>query len=301
VYDVSPWYYRLGFRDIFPFDSLRPPTSSSREQRNTLRISSGGQVRDLTARISYQMSQGQDLTSILSGTSLDRSTTWPDLQVTQGRVHNLFKEWATDSKLTSSYRHLRDVSGTFGRYYELVNGDSVARESLDMDGRTETDQNEFSPLLSWSTTWKKRVSTTLSANYTFGSATNFLNDSGTERSVTRSSTRGVDLSFSYAFSAPNGLRIPFLGKLKFSSDLSLTWSLRVAQTHRTLQKWAGGMPADTTSELQRDNAFGTSLAASYRFSRSIEAGLTAGYNQNRGLSVTTTESTNLDIWVLFRF
>jgi hypothetical protein len=304
VYDASPWHYRLGLSEIFPFDSLRQPSSTSHERRNTLRVSTGGQVRDLTAHISFQSSQGQNRSSIRSGFSsatLDQSTTWPDLDLTLGKVHNLFKNLATDSKLTASYRRLRDVGGTFVRYYELVKGDSVELESLLMDGRSETDQNEFSPLLSWSTTWKKRLSTTLSANYTFGSATIFGADAGAERSVTHSNTRGVDLSLSYAFSAPNGLRFPFLGKLKFSSDLSLTWSLRVAQTHRTLQKWTDGMPADTTSELQRDNSFGTSLAASYRFSRSIEAGLTTGYNQSRGLSVTTTESTNLDIWVLFRF
>jgi hypothetical protein len=187
------------------------------------------------------------------------------------------------------------------RYYELANGDSMARESLGMQDRSETDENEFSPLLSWSTTWKKRLSTTLSANYTFGSVTSFLDDPGAKRSVTHSNTRGVNLSFSYAFSAPQGIRFPFLGKLKFSSDLSLTWSLNASQTHRYLRLWAGGVQADTTSELQRDNSFGTSLAASYRFSRSIEAGLTAGYNQSRGLSVTTTESMNVDLWLLFRF
>jgi len=301
VYDASPWRYRLGFTDIFPFNDSLPPTSASRERRNTLRVSSGGQVRELTARISYRWSQGQDLGSILRSTTLDRSTTWPDLELTQGKVHNLFKNWATDSKLTASYRHQRDVRGEFVPYYELGNGDSVARESLAMYGRSETDQNEFSPLISWSTTWKRRISTTLSTNYTFSSTTSFMDDSGAERSVTHSNVRGVNLSFSYAFSAPQGLRLPLLGKLKFSSDLSLTWSLRAAQTHRWLQLWAGGLPADTTSELQRDNSFGTSLAASYRFSRSIEAGLHAGYSQSRGLSVTTTESMDLDLWVLFRF
>ena len=301
VYDASPWHYRLGFSDIFPFDSLKQPTSATRERRNTLRVSSGGQVRELTGHIFYQSSQGQDMSSILSSTTLDQSTTWPDLELTQGKVHNLFKNWATDSKLTASYKHVRDLGGAYVRYYELVNGDSVARESLGMYGRSETDDNEFSPLLSWTTTWKKHVSTTLSANYTFGSTTSFLDDSGAERSATHSNTRGLDLSLSYAFSAPQGLRFPFLGKLKFSSDLDLTWSLHVSQTHRYLQRWVGGVPADTTSELQRDNSFGTSLAASYRCSRSIEAGLTAGYNQSRGLSVTTTESMDLDFWVLFRF
>jgi hypothetical protein len=88
--------------------------------------------------------------------------------------------------------------------------------------------------------------------------------------------------------------------LRFSSDLSLTWSLQAGQTHRYVERWVGVVP-DTASELQRDNSFGTSLAASYRFSRGIEAGLTAGYTQSRGLAVTTTESMDLDFWVLFKF
>jgi len=301
VYDVPPWQYRLGFVDLFPFDSLRRPTSANRERRNSLRVSTGGQVRELTARVAYQTSQGRDLGSILTSTSLDRSTTWPDLNLTLGKVHNLFKNWATDSRLTASYRHQNDVVGEFVRYYEPVNGDSVARESLRMYGRTETDRHEFSPLVSWSTTWKKRVSTTLSANYTFGATVNFQDDSGARRSVTYSNTRGMNLSLSYTFSAPQGLRLPFLRKLKFSSDLSLTWSLRMSQNHRWQQRWVGDVQADSASDLQNDNTFGTSVAASYRFSRSIEAGLSTDYSQTRPLSVTTTESMSLDIWVLFRF
>jgi hypothetical protein len=301
VYDASPWFYRLGFTDIFPFDSLRQPTSTDREHRNTLRVSTGGQVRELTARVAYQMSQGQDLGSVLTKTRLDQSTTWPDLDLTLGKVHNLFKNYATDSKLSAAYRHQHDVGGEFVRYYVPSNGDSVARESLGMYGRTETDQNEFSPLVSWSTTWKKRVTTTLAANYTFGSTVNFQDDSGARRSVTYSNTRGMNFSLSYTFAAPQGLRLPFLRKLKFSSDLSLTWSLRLSQNHRWQQRWVGDVQADSTSELQNDNTFGTSLAASYRFSRSIEAGLSTEYSQTRPLSVTTTESMGLDIWVLFRF
>jgi hypothetical protein len=302
VYDASPWQYRLGFTDIFPFDSLHEPSSANRDRRTTMRVSTGGQLRDLTAHITYQMSQGQDRSSSSgSDATLDRSTTWPDLDLTQANVQKLFKNWATDSRLTSSFRRQHDVGGQYVRYYEPANGDSVARESLGMVNRSETDQNEFSPLLSWSTTWKKRISTTLSATYTFGTSTSFLDSTGSERSVTYSDSRGVNLSLSYAFSAPQGLRFPLLGKLKFSSDLSLTWSLRISQARRQLQRWAAGVPADTLTPLQRDNSFGTSVAASYRFSRSIEAGLNAGYTQTRGLSVTTTESMDLDFWVLFRF
>ncbi|GEM_PF-758893 len=302
VWNTSPWYYRLGFTDIFPFDSIDHELPNvTRERSNALRASSGGHVRELSARIACEWSQGHNLGSMLSSTALDKSVTWPDLQLTQGKVHNLFKKWATDSKLTASYKRRHDLSGDFVGYYELGAGDSVARESLGMIGRSEAYTNEFNPLVSWTTTWKRRITTSLSTNYTFGTMTNFLSDSGTKRSVTHSSGRGVNLSLSYAFSAPQGLRLPFLRKLRFASDLSLTWSLRMAQTHRWLQLWAGGVPADATSNLQLDNSFGTTLAASYRFSRSIEAGLNAEYSQSKGLSPTTTETMGLDFWILFKF
>ena len=299
VFDRSPWYYRLGFTDIFPFDSLRDQPNATRERNNTFRLSSGGQVRDLSARIAYEWTQGLNLSSIFRSTTMDRSVTWPDLELTQGKVHNLFKKWATDSKLSTGYKRRHDLGGEFVTWYQSGAADS-ARESLGMYGRSETWTNELNPLLSWTTTWKKRITSTLSTNYTFGTVTSYLSESGTERSVAHSDDRGINLSMSYAFSAPQGLRLPFLKKLKFSSDLSLTWSLRVGQTHRWLQKWTAGVPADPT-ELQKDNSFGTSLAASYRFSRSIEAGLNAEYSQSRVLSSTTTETMNLDLWVLFRF
>ena len=302
VWNTSPWYYRLGFTDIFPFDSIdhQLPTAA-RERDNTLRASSGGHVRELSAKISCEWSQGLNLSNIFGSTTLDKSVTWPGLELTQGKIHNLFKKWATDSKLTASYKRRHDLGGDFVPYYELGTGDSVARESLGMYGRTEAYTNEFSPLFSWNTTWKRRISTTLSTNYTYGTMTNFLSDSGADRSVTYSNIRGVNLSLSYAFSAPQGLRLPFLRKLRFASDLSLTWTLTMAQTHRWLQKWAGGVPTDATSNLQLDNSFGTTLAASYRFSRSIEAGLNVEYSQSRGLSPITTETMGLDFWILFKF
>jgi len=191
------------------------------------------------------------------------------------------------------------VGGDYVRF--RPEGDTAYRESLGMYGRSESDANEFSPLLSWNTTWKKRVSTTLSTNYTYRRATSFLNDSGSERSITYSRERGLNLSLSYAFSAPHGLKLPLLKKLKFSSDLSLTWSLRFSQNQRWQQRWSGDLPTGEASNLQRDNTFGTSLAASYRFSRTIEAGLNTSYSQSRGLSKTWTETMDLNLWVLFRF
>jgi hypothetical protein len=219
--------------------------------------------------------------------------TWPDLTLSLGKVQNLLKRWATDSRLSSTFRRRTILSGEILR-------DSAGRESLGMFGRSLTNNSEFSPLLSWQTTWKKHISTTISANYTLGSTFSFLNEAGTNRSEVNSATRGLELSLTYSFSAPQGIKLPFLRKVRFSSDLSVSWSVRYANTLRRQRAWLAGVPETWTAQ-QDDNSVSTTLGASYRFSRSIEAGLNTGYSRNKGLAPTTTETMDLDIWVLFRF
>jgi len=293
VFNTAPWYYRLGFVDAFPFDSLRPPTSAARERRNSLRLSSGARVRELSADVSYDWSEGRNFNNVLASAVLDRSTTWPNVTLTLDKVHNLFKNYATDSKLSTSFKRRSDLGG------EVIR-DSTG-EHLNTYGLTESNSNEMSPLVSWQTTWKRRITTTLSANYTFGTSVNYLSEDGLSRSVVDSRDEGLNLSLSYAFSAPQGLRLPFLKRLRFSSDLSLTWSLRYSQTLRVQTPYTASGPG-TSVEQQHDNTAGTDVAASYRFSRSIEAGLTTGYTSSKNrIAGTTTETMNLDFWVLFRF
>jgi len=295
VYDSSPWHYRLGFTDIFTFkrDSQRLPTSAVRDRDRTLRLSSGARVKELTIRVGYDWSDGRTDNNAVSSAAYDGNTTWPDLDLSLARIHTLFRNYATDSRLSSRFRRRSTLTG------ELLR-DSAGVESLGTFGRNVNSSNEFSPLLSWQTNWKRRISTTLAANYTFSRGINYLSEDGTVRSVADGQSRSADFSLSYAFAAPQGVKLPFLRRLRFSSDLTLTWTIRYSRSTRVQTPWDAAGPGKST-DLQRDNSFGTTLAASYRFSRSIEAGLNTGYSRSRGLSPTTTESTNLDVWVLFRF
>jgi hypothetical protein len=300
VNDISPWYYRLGLWDVYRFSDTAPPTSVTRDHDYSLRVSSGGRVGEVTARIGYESNRGRQYRTVLgnSNTILDSSITWPDLTVTVGKVHNLFKQWATESRLSSTYRRRFDVAG------EMLRDSTLGRDTLSTFGRTQSTTTQFGPLLSWQTTWKRRVSTTLSANYSLTNAFSFQNATGTSRSEANSVTRGGELTLSYSFSAPQGVKLPFLKRLRFSSDLSLNWSLRYSNTLRRQRPWTDGIPAQwdpAIHRLQDDNTVSTTIGASYRFSRSIEAGLTTGYSRNKGLQPTTTETTNLDVWVLFRF
>lgn len=286
---TAPWYYRLGLTDTMPFDSLRTAQDRSREARTNLRCSGGARYRDFSLRASYDRSQGRDAAAV--GGTLDRSLVWPSIDLSLAKVHSLFSAWATDSRLSSSFRRRADLSG------ELLRDEPTGRESLGMFGRIDTRASDFNPMLSWQTTWKKRVSTTLTVNYATTRVTNYLSETGDRTNVATTRTQGGNLSVSYSFSAPKGLVIPFLRRVRFSSDLSLNMQLRYSNAIRRSVPW--DRPPSTD---QNDHSFATTIGASYRFSRSIEAGLNTAYSENNnGITRTKTKRTDLDIWVLFRF
>lgn len=290
VTDRAPWHYRLGFTNGFDYDSTNPPSSVNRESDNSLRLSSGAKFKEFRAGVSYDWSLNREerLVGNTSFPTADVSIRWPDLDLSLGGVHRLFPKLSSDSKLSGSYRRRYTLSG------------QPMADSLAMYGRTESWANELSPLASWTTTWKQKVSTTLSLNYTSSAAMNYLSESGRNRSQTNSDSRSGDFSMSYSFAAPQGIKLPGLNKLRFSSDLRLTWSMRYSYDRQFSIQWVDDRKGDPI-ERQRDRSYSTRVAGSYSFSRSIEAGSNLGYTYTKGITGTGTRATDLDIWVLFRF
>ena len=296
VWDRVPWHYRLGFTNSFPFDTTNPRPSVDQETDYSLGFSSGARVKQLSATFAYDWSQSRETYNYIS--TFDRSMSWPDLDLTLGDVHKLFPKLATDSKLTSSYQRRHGLSGEYVRFRDSLGNE---RESLGMYYRTRTKSDDFNPLLSWTTTWKKRLSTTVSANYTSSSARSYLSEKGDNWNETGTRRSGADLSLSYSFSAPRGVNIPLLSRLKFSSDLRLTWSLKYSSSSQARAEWVENVLVRTTP-LQSDKSISTRLAGSYSFSRTIEAGSNFGYSYTGNeLTNVRTKTTDLDFWVLFRF
>lgn len=287
----APWNYRFGLTDTLPYDTLQGRLNRTRDRENNLRFATGLGYKDLTARLNYTLSWGEN--RAILGANADRSLTWPSIALNLNRVHNLFPKLATDSRLSTNYQRTWDVRGEL---LPLERGG----ETLAFFGRTASYTTSLNPLISWQTNWKKRISTTLSANYTQSRTLNYLNETGTNRSETNSRSPGVNLSLSYTFSAPKGLRFPFLRQVRFSSDLNLSCQIRYSQNLRKQTLWTEGKEPTTTPQ-QQDQATATSLGASYRFSRSIEAGLNTGYSYNRGITGFTTQRLDINIWLLFRF
>jgi hypothetical protein len=278
----APWLYRLGF--ISTLDtSTHKRSSENREVTSSWRLSSGVRVKELRVGFAYDWTQSTN-TNILTAVR-DQSVSWPDLDYSLGRVHTLFSKYATDSKLTGRYRHRYDISGDW------------VHDSLAMYGRTVGQTHDLNPLVSWQTTWKRKITTTLSAKYSFTEGTTFLGDTAGNQTVTNSDSRGGNFKLSYVFSAPKGLRLPFLSRVRFSSDLRLSWLVDYSQSSRRRKT-----PDDPDFVfLQNDRSWATRLEASYSFSRTIEAGSRVGYSYTKAQTGTETKTTDMDFWVLFRF
>ncbi|MEO0021342.1 MAG: cell surface protein SprA [candidate division WOR-3 bacterium] len=291
IQQVAPWRYRLGFSDTIPLDSLTGRVNRTRDLNNSLRFSGGIGFREFSARVGYDLTRSR--TRAILGAHADQNIVWPQVELNLGKVHNLFKTLATDSRLTSNYRR---VSSMRAELLPVATGG----ETLAVFGRGETRTADFNPLISWQTTWKKRVSSNIAFNYSRSLAITYLTPSGIGRSEIDTRNQGINGSLSYAFSAPQGLKIPFLRNVRFSQDVSLTWQFRYGQTIRQQSVWNEAGEVNTVPQ-QRDNTASTSLGASYRFSRTIEAGLNTGYSYSKGITGISNERVDLNMWVLFKF
>lgn len=275
------WRYRFGLVDYFAYDTLQSPPGN-RDYNDNINIGSGARVKDLSLRIRFDHS----LTKTYYGASATRSqsTTWPDLSISLTGIERILRNWALSSNISLGYSRRFAWSGNLD---PLTN-------SLLATGQSKTKAYNFSPLFSWQASWKRRISTNLSLNYSKSTSEN--PDIETK---TNNSQRNGTFSLSYSFNAPQGIKLPGLRKVKFSSDLSLTWSLRLGENYSDLVD-PRNQPAPVVS--RRDQDISTSISASYRVSRSVESGLNTGYSLYKNIQRgTASRSVDLNFWVLFRF
>lgn len=281
VLDSLPgWKYRFGLVDYFAYDSLQPP-SIDREYTDNFNVASGATFKDMNVRFRFEHATSKAYS--LGSATKSQSITWPDLNISISRVEQLFKKWATSSNLSAGYTRQTANNGNL----------DIIPDTLFVIGQVKSVTDNFSPLLSWQVTWKNRISTNIALSYSKSKSTNVDNQAAVNNN-TRSGTFGI----SYLFSAPQGIKLPGLKKIRFSSDLNLTGSFRLSQTYSDVVNSGDTVPVVQSN--YRD--ISTSLSASYAVSRSVNSGLTTSYslykNNQRG---TATRGIDLNFWIQFQF
>ncbi len=270
--------YQFGLIDSLPKSLYAPTSYPGRSVTDNYGINSGFSYHIVSLSGSYSSQVSQSLLN--SGQiSKNVSQSYPNasLHISRLEALPLLKKYTHSSSINTSFNQ------DFARSY-TVNGANPPE--LQSDSRTLS----LSPLASWQANWVKGISTT--ADVTYSETKTKLYLAGTEVE-NRTLNRGGSLTAGYSFSAPNGLKLPFLHGVKLASTMSMNVNVNFsrATTYGPDQQ----PTADNTT-------LGSSLGLSYNFSASITGGATFDYAENKDRNSNTgTKRVGVNIWANINF
>jgi hypothetical protein len=156
-------------------------------------------------------------------------------------------------------------------------------------------QIALTPLLNLNATLIKDVR--FSSRYDYSKRkTENLRMEGSNQKTSYGTDRSIKFTLDYSFSAPQGLKFPLMGKLKFDSQLTIS----ATYTKRFMKNWSI-LKGDKTVESDRVET-SVEPRATYRFSAKINAGLNARWvDTNDKIQQRKRHTRELGIWTELRF
>jgi len=273
--------YRLGFTDVPGVGRKGQAQSTDRvTEREDLSAKSGLKLFSTHTDLSYARNVNRTITA--TEATKVTSTRFPDFGFA---LRDLGKLWPLRSFFTS-------FSYNFG-YFKLV--DERGSERTGETFSKKISEN-FSPLASISMTWKKGIQSSVKFTRKVTTDEN-LRRQGGNRSITKSYDNSVNITNKYSFSAPHGIKLPFLKKLKFKSSLSISANVTLAS--RKTESSVGGQGFNITQDNGR---ISITSNVSYRFSSQVNGGVKIGWiDTNDKKTRRKTHTRELGIWMEIRF
>ena len=302
------WDYIVGLSGIIVSDSADTANThtqpkASRGWTQSYKVNSGLSLFGVVAsgNVGYDYSENIQYSGRLAYKS---SWTLPSVSVSYNKIGDLLKKWANSSQLRSSFSRVLSFEGERypDRYIEINDtnpGDTLVDSTyMRADTNQMSTQLNFSPLISWTTSWKPKVNTNFSINY--GIAKN-NNTYGGQNVSTEKITRGGLLSVGYTFNKPSGFKLPFLKHIKFKNDLSLTGTLNYNET-LTRSNLRTDPETGEILDLRNTTASGI-LNAQYTFSDAFDGGanFTVTKFTDSDRSINDRTDVKLDVFVVFKF
>ena len=305
------WDYIIGLSDVIVSDSADTLYSHSQPKADrgwnqSYKVNSGLSLFGVVAsgNVGYDYSENIQYSGRLAYKS---SWTLPSVSVSYNKIGDLLKKWANSSQLRMSVSHILTQKGEI---YDSLGVDTILPTeeypdtiyrdySVQVKDTYETStQLNFSPLISWTTSWKPKVNTNFSINY--GIAKN-NNTYGGQNISTEKITRGSLVSVGYTFNKPSGFKLPFLKHLKFKNDLSLTGTLNY---NETLTRSNLRTDPETGEILDLKNTTASGIVnAQYTFSDAFDGGanFTVTRFTDSDKSINDRTDVKLDVFVVFKF
>ncbi len=277
------WMYVFGFAD-HPRAATKTTSGLTRTDNTVLtdsyRLESGLQpIRSLDIRTSYSLR-----TQITRGTTDPtklKSVTFPDINanITGLEKIALFKLIA------------KTVSYQFG-YSKKV--DENGREDTGEVYKRDT-AKIYSPIFGLNITFANNIRGTFRYDKSNSLSKNLRSVGQSDREV-KSSDSNIKVSLSYSFTAPKGLKLPFLKRVKFDSQLSVSLDVSIGN-NKSESVTNGRKSVDSDRKnITIEPKF------SYQFSRAITGGLRARWNDSDDkIQQRKHHVRELGIWTEIRF
>ncbi|HWR82409.1 MAG TPA: cell surface protein SprA [Candidatus Deferrimicrobium sp.] len=253
---------------------------------------------------SYQLSSGFTLLGGISTTVSLRQSIARDVVKQGARYKTVSSSWPDLTIRISQFQHfplIKEVLNKFINVFSPQTGYSrTMRELYDLDGDFLTSRSitvSHNPLLS--VNFKVWRSLSLSSSYRLSKdeSEKYNPNDGKFQSETRNRQTSWSITSKYSFSAPSGLALPVLGRVRFNSTMNLSADVRRSNGKSETRRAGGGW---VTSSDKADFGVGTEI--SYNFSSQVLGGVRADWRDSLDRSHQRNNHTRqLELWVEIRF
>jgi hypothetical protein len=210
------------------------------------------------------------------------SETFPDLTLTWSGLEKI----RFFSKLVSNLSYKFGYSRKVDKSEELKTKNPLSKDT----------DKRFSPLAYLTFSWKNGIKSTLDINKRITERKD-LKQTGGSQSVTLSYETTYKISSSYSFSAPQGIKFPFLRKVKFQSNMNI--SVDITKKSSKQKTSVQGRPFNVKGS---DTQFILGARGGYSFSSQVTGGLmlkwTDTHDKKTGAKGHTRE---VGIWIELKF
>jgi hypothetical protein len=273
--------YRWGFADEPKVE--RTGVANSRDRVTfTDKYNANSGISILKTKVKFAYAKTVGRTKASTGDTKNTSTTFPDFNF----------GWSDLGKIWLLKKMVHGLSYKFS--YSKKQDKSEKEKTGELV--SEKTSERFSHLVTVSRNWRGGAKTSLNVKRDYGTDQS-LQGVGRNRNATKNYKNSVGLNNSYSFSAPHGLKIPFLRKIRFKSTLSL--SLNIAITGNKQERSVGGQEYNT---IQDRSQLSVTTTAGYSFSKQVTGGFNGKWIDSSDKKTKRKMHTReLGIWLTLKF
>ncbi len=229
-------------------------------------------IRNLTTNFGFSR---EIIKTHSNNSGMKISTTFPNVSVTLTEFEKLIhaSKILTSSRLTSSFVYSTILDGEI----DFIEAD---REQIRIN---------LTPLISWHGNWVHNVTSSFSLNY---SDQKSVTPRSNYDDIRKTITQSMNGNLSWSFSNPKGVRILFFKRTNMKNEFTTDMSFNMEKTKTTSQG-----QEEEIEEVNKES-YSVTPGASYKFNKSITAGLTSEYERTNDKKRETKSSMfRLSIWI----